>query len=198
MQGISYRAVGLVLVLVVIGAGRARGELPAPPTGLVEFPFSFAPDAPGAVSAEGLLDKPAGRAGAVVVKGSHFYTGEKRIRFWGVNFAFSACFPTHEEADQVAGRLAHFGFNAVRLHHMDNQKFPNGIFADDKLETLSAEALDRLDYLVAALKKQGIYSNINLHVSRAYAKTHKWPGAEKLPETYDKLVDLFHPELIAA
>ena len=98
----------------------------------------------------------------------------------------------------MAGRLAHFGFNAVRLHHMDNQKFPNGIFADDKLETLSAEALDRLDYLVAALKKQGIYSNINLHVSRSYAKTHKWPGAEKLPETYDKLVDLFHPELIAA
>jgi hypothetical protein len=176
----------------------AQGQLPSPPTDLANFPFSFAPDAPGAFSADALLDKPAGRLGPVVVKGEHFYTGEKRIRFWGVNFAFSACFPTHGEADQVASRLAHFGINAVRLHHMDNQKFPNGIFADDKLESLSPEALDRLDYLIAALKKQGVYSNINLHVSRGYAKSHKWPNADKLPETYDKMIDIFHPDLITA
>jgi hypothetical protein len=75
MQGISYRAVGLVLVLVTVRAGRARGELPAPPTGLAEFPFSFAPDAPGAVSAEGLLDKPAGRAGRWWRRGVIFIRG---------------------------------------------------------------------------------------------------------------------------
>ncbi|MDB5322942.1 MAG: hypothetical protein JWN40_4573 [Phycisphaerales bacterium] len=176
----------------------AAAQLPAPSKDLVDFPFSFAPDAPGAFAAEALLDKPAGRLGPVTVKGGHFYTGEKRIRFWGVNFAFSACFPTHDQADQVAVRLARFGVNAVRFHHMDMQKFPGGIFADEKLETLSPEALDRLDYLIAAFKKQGVYSNINLHVSRAYAKSHKWPNADKLTESYDKLIDLFHPDLIAA
>src|SRR4051794_11002408 len=130
---------GFFTVVFALLAPTANAQLPAPPKDLADFPFSFAPDAPGAFAADGFLDKPAGRLGPVVVKGDHFYTGDKRIRFWGVNFAFSACFPTHAQADQVAARLAHFGVNAVRLHHMDNQKFPNGIFADDKLETLSPE-----------------------------------------------------------
>jgi hypothetical protein len=189
----SLTIVGLFSSLLVL---TTTAQLPPPPKDLADFPFSFAPDAPGVFALT--LDKPAARLGPVTVKGDHFYTGDQRIRFWGVNFAFSACFPTHDQADQVAARLSHFGINAVRLHHMDNQKFPNGIFADDKLETLSPEALDRLDYLIATLKKQGVYSNINLHVSRAYAKSHKWENADKLTESYDKLIDLFHPDLIAA
>jgi hypothetical protein len=187
----------IIPALLLLLPALSRAELPPPPKDLVDFPISFDKDAPGAFSAYDLLDKPAGRRGPVVVKADHFYTGDKRIRFWGVNLAFSACFPTHAQADKLANRLAHFGVNAVRLHHMDMQKFPNGIFADDKLETLSDQALDRLDYLIAALKKQGVYSDINLHVSRSWSKAHKWENADKLPE-YDKMVDLFHPDLIAA
>jgi hypothetical protein len=189
------RILSIALFLVPV---MSRAELPPPAKDLVEFPVSFDKDAPGAFSAYDLLDKPAGRFGPVVVQEDHFYTGNKRIRFWGVNFAFSACFPTHAQADQVAGRLAHFGINAVRLHHMDMFAFPNGIFADGKLETLSPEALDRLDYLVAALKKEGVYCDLNLHVSRSYAKSHHWENADKLPEPMDKMVDIFHPDLIAA
>ncbi|MFI5382186.1 MAG: carbohydrate binding domain-containing protein, partial [Tepidisphaerales bacterium] len=114
----------------------------------------------------------------------------------GVNIAFAGCFPKHDDADAVAKRLAHFGFNAVRLHHMDMQPYPNGIFADGKLETLSPEALERLDYFISALKREGIYSNINLHVSRWYSKAHNWPGADRT-ESFDKIVDIFYPELIA-
>ncbi|HEY7119706.1 MAG TPA: carbohydrate binding domain-containing protein, partial [Tepidisphaeraceae bacterium] len=138
------------------------------------------------------------RLGPVVVKGDHFYTGDRRIRFWGVNLAFSACFPTHDQADRLALRLSRFGINAVRLHHMDMFKFPNGIFADDALESLSDQSLDRLDYLISALKKQGIYSDINLHVSRTWSKAHRLPNADKLPESMDKTVNLFHPDIIRA
>jgi len=74
---------------------------------------------------------------------------------------------------------------------MDSQKFPNGIWADDKREQLSAEALDRLDYLVAALKREGVYVDINLHVSREWSKAHDWPNADKLPEHDDKIIDVF-------
>lgn len=186
-----------MLILVALAAAPAAPGLP-PAGEMVDFPFQWSAEAPGAFDAAGLLDKPAGRLGPVVVKDGHFYTGEQRIRFWGVNICFAGCFPTHEQADKVAARLAHFGVNAVRFHHMDMQKFPNGIFADDTMETLHPEALDRLDYFIAQLKKNGIYANLNLHVSRTWSKTHKWENAAQIPESFDKILDIFHPELIAA
>jgi hypothetical protein len=176
----------------------ARAELPAPPTQWLDWPMSWTPTAPGVMSATDLLDKPAGKDGPIIVRDGHFYSGAKRIRFWGVNFAFSACFPLHEQADAVAQRLANYGINAVRIHHADMMTFPGGIWADGKCETFSPEALDRLDYLIAALKKQGIYSDLNLHVSRTWSKSHQWENADKLPESFDKLIDIFHPDLIAA
>ena len=175
----------------------AFSEVPPPAQGMSPWPMQWSNGAPGIFSVGDLIDKPAGKNGPVVVRDGHFYTGDKRIRFWGVNLAFSACFPTHEAADALAKRLSEFGINSVRLHHMDNQPYPNGIWADAKVEKLSDEALDRLDYLIAALKKQGIYSDINLHVSRAWSKAHGWPNADQLPEGFDKILDLFHPDLMA-
>jgi hypothetical protein len=162
-----------------------------------DFPISYSPDAPGLVSAADLIPKPAGQLGSITVRDGHFFSGERRIRFWGVNIAFGGNFPTHDQADKLASRLSNFGINAVRFHHMDMFPFPAGIFADQSLTKLSDEALDRLDYFIAALKKQGIYSNLNLHVSRQYARPHKWENADKL-ENYDKIVDVFHSELIEA
>jgi len=189
------RALGVLLLLT----GLAGAAVPPPPApgDLADFPTSFLPDAPGAVSADALLDKPAGRNGPVVVRDGHFYSGDKRLRFWGVNVCFAANFPTHAEADVVAARLARFGINAVRFHHTDMAPYPRGIFADNSLTTLSPEALDRLDYFIAALKKQGVYANINLHISRGWARAKGWENADKLPG-FDKIVDVFNPELIAA
>jgi hypothetical protein len=200
MRTFALSAVVPIVVFAGIGALGARAELPPPPSDWVDWPMNWTADAPGAFDASGLLDKPAGGRGPVVVRGSHFVTAanNKRIRFWGVNFAFAACFPTHGQADAVAVRLARFGINAVRLHHMDMQPFPGGIWTDNTCETISPEALDRLDYLVAALKKQGIYCDVNLHVSRTWSKAHHWENADKLPQSFDKMIDLFHPELLAA
>ena len=186
----------LLLATVLLSATPALAQLPPPPAQWADWDTSWHADDPGELSADALLDKPAGRRGGIVVKGGHFYSGDARVRFWGVNLAFAASFPPHEMADQLARRFARYGINAVRFHHMDNQPFPNGIFADTGLEKLSPEALDRLDYFVAALKAQGIYADLNLHVSRNYSHYHASDGHDG--PRIDKIVDLFDPELIAA
>ena len=43
----------------------------------------------------------------------------ERIRFMGMNMTFTAGFPPRDMASKVAGRLAKFGFNGVRFHHID-------------------------------------------------------------------------------
>ena len=130
----------------------------------------------------------------IVVRDGHFYAGESRVRFWGVNLCFAACFPEHEMADKLAARLAGFGINAVRLHHMDYHAFPSGIWKRD-FSGLSPEALDRLDYLLAAFKREGIYVNLNLHVSRDFSRTGSDISADRLPQ-FGKAVCTFHPQLI--
>ena len=146
---------------------------------------------PGVTNVSAWLDRPAGGLGPVVVKDGHFYTGSKRLRLFGVNLCFGANFPRHDDAAKVAARLAKFGVNAVRFHHMDMQTAPGGIFAADG-KTLDPDQLDRLDFLIARLKENGIYADLNLHVSRTYPGMPTWDGGP----TYDKGVDNFIPEMI--
>ncbi len=190
----------LLLLSVLVCLTRpvpAAAQLPPPPAAWADWPTAWNPDDPGELAADGLLDRPAGRRGGVVARDGHFYSGDARVRFWGVNLAFGANFPTHDLADQLARRFSRYGINAVRFHHMDNQPFPNGIFADRGLEKLSPEALDRLDYFVAALKARGVYADLNLHVSRNYSHYHRTADGHDGPRV-DKIVDLFDPDLIAA
>ncbi len=119
----------------------------------------------------GWLHKPAGRFGHIRVgPNGHLYAGNQRIRFFGVNLCFGACFPRKEDAEKIAARMAKFGINIVRFHHMDMSPFPDGIRARNVPHTrdLDPEALDRLDYLIAQLKRNGIYVNLNLLVSRPF------------------------------
>lgn len=160
------------------------------------FPFVLPWDdaSVGPTDMSGLLEAPAGKAGFVTVRDGHLFADGKRLRIFGVNMAFGANFPTHADAEKVAGRMAKFGINCVRFHHMDMQTTPGGIFAKDG-KTLDADQLDRLDYFIAELKKRGIYTNLNLHVSRTYPDR---PRAEKQGnDPFDKGVDNFSAELIA-
>src|SRR5689334_981138 len=113
------RILSIPVLFILVGASAAVAQLPSPPFEMVSWSNSFSPLAPGVFSADDLISKPAGSNGPVIVKGGHFFTGDKRIRFWGVNICFSGAFPTHEQADATARRLAHFGINCVRFHHMD-------------------------------------------------------------------------------
>ena len=186
-----------IAAIVLSFAPVSPAAIPEPPQTLAPWAMPWGDNVPGAIAADSLLEKPAGKNGPIVARDGHFFEGNQRIRFWGFSIAFSGDFPTHEQADEVAHRLARFGVNAVRIHHVDMFPYPNGIFADNTLEKLSPEALDRLDYFVAALKSQGVYTDLNLHVSRWWSKAHRWENADKLPD-FDKMVDLFEPKLIDA
>ena len=56
----------------------------------------------------------------------HFVVNGQRIRFLGVNFAGDSPFMPTNKADAVAARLARFGVNAIRFHHMDASWAYNG------------------------------------------------------------------------
>ena len=100
----------------------------------------------------------------------HFHQGRQRVRIWGVNLSFGANFPTHQDAPQVAERLAAAGVNSVRCHHMDTSRWPRGIWNTQDGRAIEPEALDRLDYFINELARRGIWVNINLHVGRAHSQ----------------------------
>ncbi len=147
----------------------------------VLFPFTPPWDdaTPSITDLGGWLDKPAGRAGPVRVgEGAHFYAGGTRIRFLGVNFSFAAGMPAKEDGAKIAARLAKFGINVVRFHHMDTASWPNGIRTKGaaRAADLDPEALDRMDFFIAQLKQHGIYANINLLVGRRFSAADGLPA----------------------
>lgn len=116
-----------------------------------------------------LLEPPAGKDGAIRIEDGHFVKPDgERFKVWGINVSSRACFPRKENAPLVAWYLARFGINCVRFHHMDNRS--TGFLDGNEKDTrkLDPELLDRLDYFIAELKKQGIYTNLNLNVARQF------------------------------
>ena len=168
------------------------------------FPFLISYDGPdNASSVAHLLEAPAGKHGFVRVVDGHFANDAGPIRLNGTNLTGPANFPTHADADLLAARLARFGLNCVRLHYMDadygnfrNPKQPGIVAADPATQRrLDPGQLDRLDYLVAALKKRGIYVNVNLHVARQWDARDGFPPARGRPWA-DKGLDNFEPRMI--
>ena len=101
----------------------------------------------------------------------HFVVNGRRIRFLGVNFAGDSPFMPTNNADAVAARLAKFGVNAIRFHHMDASWAYNGgllAYTSTTSTNFNAAQLDRVHYLVSRLKAHGIYADINLLVGREY------------------------------
>lgn len=122
-----------------------------------------------------MLDAPAGKHGAIRATPEGHFVFEnnpgRRVRFWGVNLCFSAQYLEKHEADLMAERFARSGYNTVRFHHFDGKDKNAGLIikGGDSWE-LNPEELDKLDYLFAALKKRGIYINIDLFASRGFSR----------------------------
>lgn len=166
---------------------------------LIPFALPWDDQSESITNVSHLLEKPAGKHGFIHIdENGHFVDGAgERIRLLGVNLSFEGNFPTHEQAEKIAARMAKFGINAVRHHHMDTLRAPRGIWKEgtsDK-QTLDPENLDRLDYLIYQLKQNGIYSNINLKVGREVINGDGLTHTDQLPR-YDKGVDHYHPRLI--
>ncbi len=178
----------LVVILIIVAA--AAFCIPSA-DGLVPFVPPWDDASHGPTDLSSLLPKPAGKLGFVKAKGAHLYSGKNRVRFFGVNFTTTACFPEPAEAEKIAARMAKYGINCVRFHHMDASWISEGIFEDDK-RTISPQRLEKLDYFIYQLKKHGIYTNLNLHVSREYPNMPNYPGRPG----FCKGLDIFYPPMI--
>jgi len=126
----------------------------------------------------------------------NFSVGGKPIKFWGTNCVSGGAFPDKSKTWFIAGRLRKFGFNMIRFHHMDNN-WGTGLFQSGKdTRHLDPVALDKLDYFLSELKNNGIYADINLHVSRTFNKLDGVPQADSIVD-FGKGVTIFDKQLIA-
>ena len=136
-------------------------------------------------------------------KDGHFVTDAGPIRFHATNLTGPANFPKHADADKLASRLARFGINCVRLHFMDTWYInfmpqpTQAILADDTTtqRNLDPSQLEKLDYMIAAFKKRGIYVDINLHVGRTLDERDGFPNIKELSWA-NKAIGQFEPRMI--
>ena len=76
------------------------------------FPFVPSYDSPeNVVNMSHLLEAPAGKNGRIRVKDGHFVDDKGRVKLHATNLTGPSNFPTHEEAERLAARLARFGIN---------------------------------------------------------------------------------------
>ena len=127
----------------------------------------------------------------IKIKNGHFYYKDKLVKFFGTNVAFGSAFPTKEEAPLIAKRMAQLGINIVRFHHMDRRD----IWEDNMNSKLSTKKLDLLHYFLFCLKNNGIYANINLHVSRIYPELSNETEILDVFK-YGKSLDRYYPQFI--
>lgn len=128
---------------------------------LTGFPFPIRPAGPPLPQPDDLrVTGPAGAQGFVTVRDGHLaFEGGGRARFWGVNLLNGAAHPPKEQGTELARQLAGAGVNLVRLHHVDSPR--GGVVNPDRTADpgtrFDPEELDRFDWLVSELARNGVY-----------------------------------------
>lgn len=160
------------------------------------------------------LNHPLQPADRLVSRQGHFYrvgadllpntADDERVRLFGVNLAFGANFPEGADAARIAKRLRILGVNLVRLHHMDSSPDSIPTNASSLLTTQPYPALNPysvplLRNLLDALKAEGIYADLNLHVGYQFRPSidnvPALPGGQAFPDQSKPLHMLF-PRMI--
>ncbi len=117
------------------------------------------------------MNEPVGSHGFVTMRdGELYFEDGTPVRLWGPNVSYwggRMVFPPHRAADLLADHLAQYGVNCVRVHVMHSTNSLMDKSRDDT-QHFDAEKLDRLDYMVAALRKRGIYINLDLMYHRMF------------------------------
>lgn len=115
----------------------------------------------------GSLDAPAGKYGRIITneKGHFVFRANpgKRIRFLGVNLCQTANYLSKQEAEEFTEQIARAGCNSVRFHHFENLLMAK---RGGSPAAFDPQKLDALHYLMACLKKRGIYYTLDLYASR--------------------------------
>lgn len=124
-----------------------------------------------------LLDAPAGKYGFIRANNGLLEFEKlpgKPVRLFGGNIAFDVNFMQNEFCDKLGDVMAGMGYNFLRLHHFDQviAKVENG-----RSTELEPKPLERMDYLISAMKKRGIYITLDLYILRKLAKgeIHEFP-----------------------
>lgn len=133
-----------------------------------------------------------------------FTSDDERVRFYGTNLTFGGCFPEERDASRIARRLRKLGINLVRLHHMDSSpdekpEDARSLLTTGPYPTLNEVSARRLRTLLDALRQEGIYVNLNLHVGYRFRPfvdgVPAMPGGEEIP-TQSKPLHIFHPRMV--
>ncbi len=178
------------------------------------YPFANDQDALSGAPDFSFLNHPLGPADRLFVRDGHFYRvgtdlkpntdDDERVRFFGVNLAFGANFPTETDAPRIARRLRRLGVNLARLHHMDSQpdsnpNNANSILTSGPYPTLNPVSVSRLRAFLDALKAEGIYIDLNLHVGYQFRPTvdqvPAMPEGFRFP-TQSKPLHIFFPRMV--
>ena len=147
-------------------------------------------------------EKPAGKHGFCKVQGDRFvFEDGTPARFWGVIFNGACCFPEHDYAEKVAGRLAQAGCNIVRFHQLDAEWATPNIYrltAGKWLQNtreLCEESFERMDYLIKCLKDRGIYIDTDITTYRKYKTGDGVVDAELIGDNV-KCISLYDRRMI--
>ncbi len=169
-------------------------------TNFIPYPF-FHDDVPIDISFIFEDEKPAGKHGFIKVSGRDFvFEDGTKVKFWGTNFNGWGCFPEHDYAEKLAKRLSKIGINIVRFHQLDSEWHTPNIFSFTKGKRvtdahLDPNSMDRLDYLIYCLKKEGIYCYMDMFTYRKFRSDEGVENAESLKDAA-KPICLFDDKLI--
>ena len=189
-----------VCLVAVIGAWGAARLSAGDEGGMFPFVIPWDDSTPGtATDVSELNARPAGSHGFIVVKNGAFVeeqTGH-RVRFLGTNVTAGSAFPTKADADKIAARMAKLGINLVRFHHLQND-WDTSIWKEGRtFVEIDPARVNQIDYFVAALKREGIYSNLNLTTTREYVPELGFPASVRdIPTGFDKKVDRWDRRMI--
>jgi len=200
---------GPVLMLAAVTAGTGEPVFPELP---IEYRFTdtagwytwdFPLDDPelGELDLSKLLDRPAGKHGFVRVdEAGHFrFADGTPVRFFGTNLVGARCCPTKEQARKWAARLAAYGVNLLRFHAFDSAWAPIIDASGGNTRKLDPNALERMDYFIAELRKRGVYVYLDLLDYRKFLPGDKVREADRMATHWEhsmKGASIFNPRLV--
>lgn len=167
------------------------------------FPFSIDQDHLAGAPDLSSLNHPIAPGDRLKVCGEHFCRSSDgaRVRLFAVNLAFGANFPEEADAPRIARRLRRFGVNLVRLHHMDSSPDRNpsdarSLLTTGPYPTLNPVSVARLRAFLNALKAEGIYADLNLHVGYTFRPSiDNVPSLPQFPQQ-SKPLQIFYPRMV--
>ena len=129
--------------------------------------YAFRPsqdyDRPSPIGMERWLEAPAGKHGRILANGDELTYNGRPIKLWGLNLCYGTCAPEKELAEKRAKFYAKYGVNSVRLHKYADGPGWAGIQSQDSFVEFDPDGLDRMDYMIAQFKRQGIYVKLSAH-----------------------------------